>query len=112
MPAKSELSRIGGCGDAKMRGKRSVSSCPLQLSHAYSYSSFSGSTPTPELAMLVLPVGGARLDRSTRLEPRDSQRFQLFYGLLIGWNQPLQISLDAESLSLSSGADFSFELWV
>src|SRR5580658_4631652 len=65
-----------------------------------------------ELAMLVLPVGGARLDRSTRLEPLDSQRFQLFYGLLISLNQPLQISLDAESRSLSLGADFGFELWV
>src|SRR5579863_5346040 len=62
--------------------------------------------------MLVLPVGGAGLDRSTRVEPLDRQRFQLFYGLLIGLNQPLEISLYAESLSRSSGADFSFELWV
>jgi hypothetical protein len=65
-----------------------------------------------ELAMLVLPVGGARLDRSTRLKPRNSQRFQLFYRFLISLYQPLQISLDAESFSLSSGADFSFELWM
>src|SRR5579872_3000635 len=65
-----------------------------------------------EYAMLVLPVRGSRLDRSTRLKSLDSQRFQLFYRFLIRLYQPLQISLDAESLSLSSGADFSFELWV
>jgi hypothetical protein len=62
--------------------------------------------------MLLLPVGGARLDRSTGLKPLGSQRFQLFYCLLVSLNQSLQISLDAESLSLSSGADFRFELWM
>ena len=62
--------------------------------------------------MLVLPVGGSRFDRGTRLKPRNSQRLQLFYRFLISLYQPLQISLDAESLSLSSGADFRFEPWM
>src|ERR1700675_1764033 len=63
-----------------------------------------------ELAMLFLPVRGARLDRSARLEPLESQGFQFFYPLLIGLNKPLQVGFDAEPLSLRSRTDLGFEV--
>jgi hypothetical protein len=49
--------------------------------------------------MLVLPVGGAHLDRSARLEPLKSERFQFFGPLPVSLNESLQVRLDAESLN-------------
>ena len=62
--------------------------------------------------MLVLPVGGAHLDRSTRLESLKSQRFQLFHPLLVCLNKSLQVGLDAEPLSFRSGTNLRFQLWM
>ena len=45
--------------------------------------------------MLLVPVRGPRLERSTRLNPLKCERFQFFHPLLVSLNEPLQIGFDA-----------------
>jgi hypothetical protein len=59
--------------------------------------------------MLLLPVSGARLDRSTRLDPLKSQCFQLLHPLLVSMNKSLEVRFDTKSLRLRTGSDLGFE---
>src|SRR5271157_210069 len=65
-----------------------------------------------ELPVLLFPVRGTRLDRSTRVDPCKRERFQFFDPLLVSPNKSLQVRFDAKSFSLRTGADLGFEFRV